>query len=95
MGAPSSLGVVRTSGPLVSSITASESDASRVLATMRAMPASSRCAELTRTTFIPAAASERRNSTSHRLSEIVAIILVNLFITQQLKHTKKTVGSGD
>ena len=77
---PGAIPVTRISGPLVSMIMAMRSDTLRTFSTTLAALSVVTCAELIRAAFMPASYSDRINSTSHRWSEIVAIILVLFFI---------------
>jgi len=75
-GIGSALAVVRTSGPFVSIRIAIRLDTVRTFAIRASKPSRLACAVFIRTTFIPASKSCFIKSTSQRLSEIEATILV-------------------
>src|SRR5574344_127431 len=72
--------VVRISGPLVSIRMPISGDTVLTFVIILLKPSSFKCAEFIRTTFMPDSNSSRMKSTSQRLSEIVATILVCLDI---------------
>ena len=76
--------VVRTSGPLVSIISAMCGDTARTFLIIVRIPSGVACAVFIRTTFMPAKKSLRMKSTSQRRSLIEATIFV-CFITCMYK----------